>query len=115
MEVVLQQMERDPMARERVISVSKALVHLVEVLLVRKEPLDTGPAVAKDLLNPCLRVERREQGAILERLAVSNHIPQPLGRVGTPEEAAGGILMLASPAAAYITGHVLEVTGGAGS
>ena len=38
----------------------------------------------------------------------------PLGRAATPEEAAGGIIMLASPFAAYITGHVLEVTGGAG-
>lgn len=38
----------------------------------------------------------------------------PLGRAATPEEAAGGIIMLASPFAAYITGHCLEVTGGAG-
>ena len=38
----------------------------------------------------------------------------PMGRPGTPEEAAGGILMLASPWAAYINGHTLEVTGGLG-
>lgn len=38
----------------------------------------------------------------------------PLQRAGTPEEAAGGIVMLASPYASYITGHTLEVTGGAG-
>jgi 3-oxoacyl-[acyl-carrier protein] reductase len=38
----------------------------------------------------------------------------PLGRNGTPEEAAGGILLLASPYASYITGHTLEVTGGYG-
>jgi 3-oxoacyl-[acyl-carrier protein] reductase len=38
----------------------------------------------------------------------------PLGRTGTPEEAAGGILLLASPYASYITGHCLEVTGGYG-
>lgn len=38
----------------------------------------------------------------------------PLGRHGTVEDAAGGILLLASPYAAYITGHTLEVTGGAG-
>lgn len=38
----------------------------------------------------------------------------PLGRVGTPEEAAGGIVLMASPLASYITGHTLEVTGGAG-
>jgi 3-oxoacyl-[acyl-carrier protein] reductase len=38
----------------------------------------------------------------------------PLGRSGMPEEAAGGILLLASPYASYITGHCLEVTGGSG-
>lgn len=38
----------------------------------------------------------------------------PLGRAATPEEAAGGILILASPFASYITGHTLEVTGGSG-
>ena len=36
----------------------------------------------------------------------------PLGRPGTPEEAAGAMLLLASPFANYITGQVLEVTGG---
>lgn len=38
----------------------------------------------------------------------------PLGRTGTVEEAAGGILLLASPWATYINGHTLEVTGGMG-
>ncbi len=38
----------------------------------------------------------------------------PLGRPATPEEAASGILLMASPLASYITGHTLEVTGGAG-
>lgn len=37
----------------------------------------------------------------------------PLRRIGTPEEAAGAILMLSSPWASYVTGQVLEVTGGA--
>ncbi|MCK5862808.1 MAG: SDR family oxidoreductase [Candidatus Hydrogenedentes bacterium] len=36
----------------------------------------------------------------------------PMGRAGTPDEAAGAILMLASPYASYVTGHILEVTGG---
>jgi len=38
----------------------------------------------------------------------------PLGRAAAPEEAAGGILLMASPLASFITGHTLEVTGGAG-
>ena len=37
-----------------------------------------------------------------------------LKRAGRPEEAAAGILLMAAPIASYITGHVLEVTGGYG-
>lgn len=40
--------------------------------------------------------------------------PIPLKRPGNVDEAAGSILMLASPYASYITGHTLEVTGGLG-
>jgi 3-oxoacyl-[acyl-carrier protein] reductase len=36
----------------------------------------------------------------------------PLGRPGTPEEAAGGVFLLCTPWANYITGQVLGVTGG---
>jgi len=38
----------------------------------------------------------------------------PLRRGGTPDEAAAAMLFLASPLAAYVTGHTLEVTGGVG-
>lgn len=37
----------------------------------------------------------------------------PMGRAGTPAEAAGAILFFASPLSDYVSGQVLEVTGGA--
>lgn len=36
----------------------------------------------------------------------------PLGRPGTPGEAAGGIFLLCTPWANYIHGQVLNITGG---
>lgn len=66
----------------------------------------------------------KEQGQTIEvdgeqiQLGVPGHLKGmatmiiPLARTGTAEEAAGGLLLLALPYASYITGHVLEVTGG---
>jgi len=36
----------------------------------------------------------------------------PVGRLGTPEEVAAGVLYLASEHAAFVTGHVLDINGG---
>ena len=36
----------------------------------------------------------------------------PMGRYGTPEEVAEAVLWLASPAASYVTGALLDVRGG---
>jgi NAD(P)-dependent dehydrogenase (short-subunit alcohol dehydrogenase family) len=36
----------------------------------------------------------------------------PVGRLGDPMEVGAGVLFLASPSAAFITGHVLDINGG---
>ena len=46
----------------------------------------------------------------LGELAKSKHIP--LGRLGKPEEVARAIVFLTSPVAGYVTGAVLEISGG---
>ena len=38
----------------------------------------------------------------------------PLKRKGSVQDAAGGVLLMVSPHASYVTGHCLEVTGGVG-
>lgn len=37
---------------------------------------------------------------------------EPVGRMGTPEEIANGVLWLSSPAASFVTGHTLVIDGG---
>ena len=55
-----------------------------------------------------------------EHVAKMWHAPEflqmavPLARKGTADEAAAGMLFLASPLSSYVSGHTLEVTGGFG-
>jgi 2-deoxy-D-gluconate 3-dehydrogenase len=51
-----------------------------------------------------LRSDPVRSRQILERI--------PAGRWGSPEDVAGAVVFLASPASNYITGHVLAVDGG---
>src|SRR3954470_4843244 len=52
------------------------------------------------------------QLGIPEQLAQMGRMLIPLGRPGTPEEAAGAIFFLCSPWSNYVHGQVLNVTGG---
>ncbi|MCI8422999.1 MAG: 3-oxoacyl-ACP reductase FabG [Lawsonibacter sp.] len=77
-------------------------------------------ALAKELGPSCIRVNCVAPGVIDTQM--NAHLSQedlaalaedtPLGRVGTPEEAAQAIWFLASDRASFITGQVLEVDGG---
>ena len=54
----------------------------------------------------------RVQLGIPEQLRTMVTMLIPLGRAGTPNEAAGGVFFLCSPWSNYVTGQVLNVTGG---
>lgn len=50
---------------------------------------------------------------MVEELPMDQILPRiPLGRIGTPEEVAGVVSFLCSPAASYITGQTISVNGG---
>lgn len=77
-------------------------------------------AAAKELAHLGVRVNAIQPGLI--RSAMTESMPQriwdaklaevPMGRAGEPDEVAGVALFLASDLSSYMTGTVLEVTGG---
>lgn len=66
--------------------------------------------------------DEKEKGEVFSDKKIALGIPKearkallgavPVGRAGTPEEAAGGIFFLVSPLSDYVTGHILHVDGG---
>jgi 3-oxoacyl-[acyl-carrier protein] reductase len=50
--------------------------------------------------------------AEIERLAVQNFVPNPLGRMGRVDEVAAAVLFLASPLASFVHGANLRIDGG---
>jgi NAD(P)-dependent dehydrogenase (short-subunit alcohol dehydrogenase family) len=55
----------------------------------------------------------RMSGGLIERFEERMLEDIPLGRFGNPEDLKGVVVFLASPAAAYITGQIIVVDGGA--
>lgn len=54
----------------------------------------------------------KDNGSTLEKEIEKQSEASPLGRIGKPEEFANAAIFLLSPAASYITGHMLSVDGG---
>lgn len=91
-------------------SASKAAV----VSLTKSAALEYGPHIRINAVSPG-RVETpmmlgskiADMGAVAQGL--------PLKRLGTPGEVANAVLWLASDAASFVTGHILQVDGGFGA
>ena len=80
-------------------------------------------AMFNDLSSPLALLSTRRSGKARDMVAPgpdSTQLQQilaiaarvPLGRLGQPEEVAEACFYLCSPAASYVTGHVLDVNGG---
>jgi 3-oxoacyl-[acyl-carrier protein] reductase len=74
--------------------------------------IETRLTAAKDETNTMEIDGQKVQLGIPDALRGMVPMLIPLGRPGTPQEAAGGIFFLCSPWANYVHGQVLNVTGG---
>ncbi|KAB2936952.1 SDR family NAD(P)-dependent oxidoreductase, partial [Hyphomicrobium sp.] len=91
-------------------SASKAAV----VSLTKSAALEYGPTIRVNAVSPG-RVETPMM--LASRIADMSVVAQglPLKRLGRPEEVANAAVWLASDAASFVTGHILQVDGGFGA
>jgi len=74
--------------------------------------VDTRLTAGRSSASPVDIGSRSVQLGVPEQARSMMELVTPLGRAGTPQEAAGPILFLASPLSDYVTGQVLTVNGG---
>jgi 3-oxoacyl-[acyl-carrier protein] reductase len=74
--------------------------------------IETRLTASKDASNRMEIHGREVQLGIPDQLRSMATMLIPLGRAGTPEEAAGGVFFLCSPWSDYVHGQVLNITGG---
>ncbi|WP_205697170.1 SDR family NAD(P)-dependent oxidoreductase [Conexibacter sp. SYSU D00693] len=74
--------------------------------------IETRLTASKDESNQMEIDGEKVQLGIPDQLRSMASILIPLGRAGTPEEAAGGVFFLCSPWSNYVHGQVLNITGG---
>ena len=74
--------------------------------------IETRLTASKESAEKIVREGEEVQLGVPDQMRQMAPLLIPLGRPGTPEEAAGPVLFLASPLSNYVSGIVLEVTGG---
>jgi 3-oxoacyl-[acyl-carrier protein] reductase len=74
--------------------------------------IETRLTASKDESNVMEIGGEKVQLGIPDQLRGMASVLIPLGRAGTPQEAAGGVFFLCSPWANYVSGQVLNITGG---
>jgi 7-alpha-hydroxysteroid dehydrogenase len=85
-----------------------ALIHMTELLAA-----DLAPLIRVNAISPgSIATSALEIVSGSPELKAELESKTPLGRIGVPEEIAAAALYLASDAAAYVTGKVLDVDGG---
>ena len=95
--------------RSNYIASKHAVVGLTRALALEWAPHNVqvnavGPAFIPTPPNQPYVADEANRQAVVDKI--------PLGRLGTPEDVAGAVLYLASPAAAWVTGSTLVVDGG---
>ena len=104
-------------ARPRVVGLTKTLAKewgqfKINVNAVAFGYIETRLTASKDEENVMEIDGEKVQLGIPDQLRGMASMLIPLGRPGTPEEAAGGVFFLCSPWSNFVHGQVLNVTGG---
>src|SRR5437764_7044958 len=104
-------------AKEGITGLTKTLAkewgrYNVQVNCVCYGFIETRLTAAKESAEKVVREGQEISLGVPDQMRQMAPLLIPLGRPGTPEEAAGPMLFLASPLSNYVSGIVLEVTGG---
>ncbi len=85
-----------------------ALAHMTRLMSA-----DLAPKIRVNAVAPgSIATEALETVLTNDALRTEMERRTPLGRIGEPDDIAAAVLYLSSPAAAFVTGAVLEVSGG---
>ncbi len=92
-------------AKGAILSYTKALAREKSPLGIRVNAVAPGP-----IDTPLWRGDMGEDEVVEKMVGRTGVIP--LARLGTADEVAAGIVFLLSPAASYLTGHIMTIDGG---